>query len=197
MGGSHQKTSWEFLPNINDMRELSLHILDLVQNSITAGAKQITLEIEELHKLDRLVIRVTDNGRGMDKETCQNVMDPFVTSRRTRRVGLGLSLLDMSTKRCGGYVTIHSKVGGTVVNALYQHSHLDRSPLGNIVETIKCIIIGNPELDFRYCHTVDQAIFGLATQELVEILGDLPLHQPDVLVWLDEYLTQNVIQLYK
>lgn len=198
MGVSRQKILWEFLPNTNDMRELSLHILDLVQNSITAGAKQVTLEIEELHKMDTFVIRVTDNGCGMDVATCKNVIEPFVTSCSTRRVGLGLPLIDMWTKRCGGDLTITSRVGyGTSVKALYQHSHLDRSPLGNIVETIKSIIIGNPELDFTYCHTVDQAVFCLATRQLVEILGDLPLNQPDILLWLDEYLTQNVIKLYK
>lgn len=180
------------------MRELSLHILDLVQNSIEAGANQVTLEIvEDVHIMDILMIRVTDNGRGMDEVTCKNVSDPFVTTRTTRRVGLGLPLIDMSTKRCKGYLTVTSTLGcGTVVEALYQHSHLDRPPLGNIVETIKSIIIANPELHFSYWHTVDNKVFSVATQELIDILGDLPLTQPDVLVWLHEYLTQNVMRLY-
>jgi len=180
------------------MRELSLHILDLVQNSIEAGANRVTLEIiEDLHRMDTLLIRVTDNGRGMDETTCKNVIDPFVTTRTTRRVGLGLSLIDMSTKRCAGHLTVISTPGyGTVVEALYQHSHLDRPPLGRMVETIQSIVIANPELDFSYCHTVDQAIFSLSTQELIQILGDIPLTQPDILVWFNEYLTHNLRALY-
>ena len=180
------------------MRELSLHILDLVQNSIEAGGTKVTLQIiEDIHVKDTFLIRVTDNGRGMDEATCKNVSDPFFTTRTTRRVGLGLPLIHMSTTRCEGYLNVTSTPGcGTVVEALYKHSHLDRPPLGSIVETIKSIVIANPELDFSYCHTVDQAVFSLATQELIEILGDLPLTQPDVLVWLNEYLTDNIMNLY-
>ena len=181
------------------MRELSLHILDLVQNSIEAGAQKVTLTIiENPHEMDTFLIRVTDNGCGMNEETCKKVIDPFVTTRTTRRIGLGLPLIDMSTKRCNGHLSVTSTVGdGTVVEALYQHSHLDRPPLGNIVETIKSIVIANPELDFSYCHRVDQAVFSLATRELIEILGDVSLTQPDVLIWLHEYLTDNVKNLYK
>jgi len=181
------------------MRELSLHLLDLVQNSIEAGANKVTLEIiEDIQTMDTFVIRVTDNGRGMDEATCKNVLDPFVTTRTTRRVGLGLPLIDMSTKQCNGKLTVTSTPGcGTVVEALYQHSHLDRPPLGRIVETIRSIIIANPALDFSYCHTVDRAVFSVATRELIEILDDIPLTQPDVLVWLNEYLTNNVMNLYK
>ena len=181
------------------MRELSLHILDLVQNSIEAGANKVSLEIiEDIHTMDTLMIRVTDNGRGMDEETCKKVVDPFYTTRTTRYVGLGVPLIDMSTKLCEGYLAVNSTLGcGTVVEALYKHSHLDRPPLGNIVETIKSIIIANPQLHFCYSHTVDQAVFSLATQELIEILGDVPLTQPDVLVWLNEYLTDNIMNLYK
>ena len=180
------------------MRELSLHILDLVQNSLEAGATEVVLEIiEDRHTMDSFMIRVTDNGRGMDEEICNNVIDPFVTTRTKRRVGLGLSLMDMSTKRCNGYLTVTSAPGcGTAVEGFYQHSHLDRAPLGNIVDTIKSIIVANPKLHFSYCHTVDQAVFSLATQELIGILGDVPLTQPDVLVWLNEYLTINEDNLY-
>ena len=180
------------------MRELSQHILDLVQNSIEAGGTQVTLEInEDMHNKDIFMIRVTDNGRGMDEETCVKVLDPFVTTRTTRRVGLGLPLIQMTTKGCGGYLKILSTVGsGTVVEALYQHSHWDRPPLGNIVETIKAIIVVNPEMDFTYRHTVDQVCFSITTQEVVNILGDISLTHPEVLIWLHEYLTFHVMNLY-
>ena len=180
------------------MRDLSLHILDLVQNSIEADAAKVMLEInEDTSVMDTLLIRVIDDGRGMDETTCKKVLDPFVTTRTTRRVGLGLPLIDMSTKRCEGHLTISSIPGsGTVVEALYQHSHLDRPPLGNIAETVKLILTANPELDFSYCHTVDKTVFCVSTQQLIENLGDIPLTQPDVLVWLHEYLTYNIIKLY-
>ena len=181
------------------MRELSLHILDLVQNSIEAGASKIALQIvEDIQVMDTFLIRITDNGRGMDEATCKSVIDPFVTTRTTHRVGLGLPLIHMSTQRCNGHLTITSTLGcGTVVEALYQHSHWDRPPLGNIGETIKSIMIANPELYFTYCHTVDQAVFSLATQEITGILGDLPLTHPDVLIWLHNYLSSNEMNLYK
>jgi len=179
------------------MRELALHILDLVQNSIEAGANRILLEVIENDVADTLTIRVTDNGRGMDKETERRVLDPFVTTRKTRRVGLGLPLIDMSTQRCDGYLKIDSKPGqGTVVEAVYRHSHLDRPPLGNIVETVKMLVIANPQLDFTYSHGVNDAHFSLATSDVTAALGDVPLTHPEVIVWLQEYLSANLTNLY-
>lgn len=179
------------------MRELALHILDLVQNSIEAGANTVRLEIIEDSGQDTLTIRVSDNGRGMDAETKRRVLDPFVTTRTTRRVGLGLPLIDMSTKRCGGHLHISSAVGqGTVVEAVYQHSHLDRPPLGNMVETVKAIIVANPELDFHYIHNVDGTVFTVSTQSIVSELGDMPLSHPDVILWLHEFLSYNLANLY-
>jgi anti-sigma regulatory factor (Ser/Thr protein kinase) len=179
------------------MRELSLHILDLVRNSVEAGASIVELEVCEDPADDLLTICVRDNGRGMSQEECRRVTDPFVTTRTTRRVGLGLPLIDMSTRRCGGYLTIDSKPGqGTVVTAAYQHSHLDRPPLGNMVDTVKTLVIGNPLLDFRYMHIVGSRKFVLKTLEITEALGDIPLTQPEVLEWLQEHLVMNFAILY-
>lgn len=180
------------------MRELSLHILDLIQNSDEAGATSVRLEIiEDIKEKDILIIRVIDNGRGMDENIVKKVLDPFVTTRTTRKVGLGLPLIDMSTKRCDGYLKIDSVPGhGTTVEAVYKHSHLDRPPLGNMVATIKSIIVANSQLDFHYIHRVNGNKFSLDTIEITEILGDIPLTHPDVLVWLDEYLSQNLLNLY-
>lgn len=179
------------------MRELALHILDLVQNSIEAGANQVTLEIVEDNRADTMTIRVSDNGRGMDAATQRRVLDPFVTTRKTRRVGLGLPLIDMSTKRCEGYLNIDSEPGrGTVVEAVYRHSHLDRPPLGDIVETVKMLIVANPELKFVYRHVVNDTDFCVATDEITASLGDVPLTHPEVLIWLHEYLSENLANLY-
>lgn len=179
------------------MRELALHILDLVQNSIEAGATKVDLEIIEDNAADTMTIRVADNGRGMDAKTSQRVTDPFVTSRKTRRVGLGLSLIDMSTKRCEGYLRLNSSIGkGTVVEAVYRHSHLDRPPLGNMVETVKTLVIANPDLDLSYTHTVNGVVFTMSTREITEQLGDIPLTHPDVILWLHEYLSDHLANLY-
>jgi anti-sigma regulatory factor (Ser/Thr protein kinase) len=180
------------------MRELSLHILDLVQNSIEAGATSVSLEIvEDTADKDVLIIRVHDNGCGMNESIAQRALDPFVTTRTTRKVGMGLPLIDMSTRMCDGYLKINSVPGmGTTVEAVYKHSHLDRPPLGIIVVTIKSIIVANPQLDFHYLHCVNKHQFTISNAEIMEILGDIPLSHPDVLVWLDEYLSQNLLNLY-
>ncbi|MDF2572910.1 MAG: putative system histidine kinase [Sporomusa sp.] len=179
------------------MREISLHILDLVQNSIEAGATSVTLEISEFLAVDEMIIKVSDNGRGMNEQLRQLVIDPFITTRTTRRIGLGLPLMEMSTKRCNGYLKIDSTPGkGTVVKAMYKHSHFDRPPLGNLVETIKNILVANPELHFLYRHTVNDNVFSVSSEELASILDGIPLTQPDVLIWLHGYLSDNIANLY-
>ncbi len=179
------------------MRELSLHILDLVQNSLEAGANIIKLEIIEDLSADVLLIRVADNGRGMDEKLRQLVIDPFVTTRMTRRVGLGLPLMEMSTKRCDGYLKIESTPGqGTIIEASYRHHHLDRPPLGDIVETIKTILVANPTLDFLYRHTVNDRIFSISSRELADILDGVSITQPDILIWLHKYLSDHIANLY-
>lgn len=179
------------------MRELALHVLDLVQNSLEAGADSVTVWINEDNRRDLLTIRVADNGRGMDAETCRRAADPFYTTRSTRRVGLGLPLLAMSTSRCGGRLLIDSAPGeGTTVDANWQLSHLDRPPLGDLVPTLKTLLVANRELDLRYTHQVDQRQFILSSRELRDILGGIPLTQPDVLIWLDDYLTANERLVY-
>lgn len=179
------------------MREISLHLLDLVQNSIEAGATSVKLEINENLNSDKMIIRVMDNGRGMDEKLRQLVIDPFITTRTTRRIGLGLPLMDMSTKRCGGYLDVDSTPGkGTVVEAMYQHSHLDRPPMGNLVETVKSILVANPELDFIYDHTVNDRRFTVSSRDLADTLDGIPLTQPDVLVWLNGYLSDHIANLY-
>ncbi len=179
------------------MHEISLHILDLVENSTGAGANKVTVTLEEDSHHDELRLCITDNGRGMDAGLVAKVTDPFVTSRTTRKVGLGLPLMDMTTQLCGGYLRIDSVVGqGTKVEASWKMSHLDRPPLGNLVATVKAILVTNPELHFQYDHRVDDRSFTLDSGEIRAALGDLPLTQPDVLDWLDQYLKENLSILY-
>lgn len=179
------------------MREISLHILDLIQNSIEAGATAAKLEIIEDIIGNSMIIRISDNGRGMNKKMRQLVIDPFITTRTTRRVGLGLPLMDMSTKRCGGYLKIDSIPGqGTVIEAMYQHNHLDRPPMGNLVETIKSILVASPVLQFSYYHTVNNKSLSISSHEIADVLDGIPLTQPDILIWLHGYLSDNIANLY-
>jgi len=178
------------------MRELSLHILDLVQNAIEAGASNIRLEIDEDTLLDRLCIKVADNGRGMSADEVCKVTNPFITSRTTRKVGLGLSLIDMSTQHCDGSLVIDSAVGkGTTVTACYRYSHIDRPPLGPMQPTLITILVANPNIKFDYRHRFNQQSFDFHSQDIKEILGDIPLTQPEVLIWLKQFLSNHYDEL--
>jgi hypothetical protein len=156
------------------MRELSLHILDVVENGITAGADRIEIRVKESLSADRLSITVRDNGRGMPPEKANHPEDPFITSRTTRRVGLGLSLLAAAARRCEGDLTVAAEPGrGTEVTAVFRHGHIDRAPLGDVATTLAMLIIGNPRIDFFYSHTVDGDEFSLDTRELTEAGAEL------------------------
>ena len=133
------------------MEDLSLHILDIAENSVAASADRIEIRIAEDKKNDLLSIEIIDNGTGMDKDTIKKALDPFYTSKTVRRIGLGLSLLSESAKAANGKLTIESEKGqGTRVKAEFQFSHIDRKPLGDIDQTIITLVIGNPDIDFFY-----------------------------------------------
>jgi anti-sigma regulatory factor (Ser/Thr protein kinase) len=163
------------------MLELSLHIMDLVQNSLAAGATRVEIRIEESLFEDRLVIEIRDDGKGIPEEMVSRVTDPFVTSRTTRAVGLGLPLFKEAAERCGGGMEVRSEIGrGTRVTAWFQLDHLDRAPLGNIGETMGVLITGNPKVDFLYEHLVDGKTYRLETPEMKKALGRVPLDDPAV-----------------
>jgi hypothetical protein len=173
------------------MRELSLHILDVLQNSLEAGATLVELAIEEDLGADQLVISVRDNGRGMDQATLARVVDPFYTTRKTRQVGLGIPLFQAAAERCNGSLTISSKVGkGTEVRAVFQHSHLDRAPLGDMTGTLLSFILGGV-CDLIYVHRVNDRQFTLSTAEMRAELGEISLSHPVVREWLREYIAEG------
>ncbi len=178
------------------MRELSLNILDIAQNSLAAGATLVTLTVKEDKQADLLRLSVEDNGRGMDAQTLAKVRDPFYTTRTTRKVGMGIPLFRMAAEMTGGRLDIASQPGkGTAVTASFGLSHIDRMPLGDMIGTITALIRLNPEVDFVYRHTVDGRSFQMDTRELREQLGDVPLCEPDVMEWIDSYLKENENQL--
>ena len=179
------------------MRELSLHILDIIQNSLEAGATRIQLSIVEDLKSDLLTIKVEDNGRGMDAQLLARVLDPFFTTRTSRRVGLGLPLLAAAAQRCNGDLRIESQPGkGTTVTATFQHSHIDRAPLGNMEATLISPLLANPEVEFGYTHRVNDREFRFSTKEIRQQLGGIPLTYGPVIQWLREFIAENLAALY-
>ena len=149
------------------MEDLSLHILDVVENSIAAGASKIEIKITEDQATDLLVIEIKDDGRGMDKETLAKVLDPFYTTRTTRRVGMGLSLLAQASEECNGKFEINSKIGeGTEIKASFKYSHIDRKPMGDLKSTFIILITSYPEVNFVYAHQDDDGCNILDSNDL-------------------------------
>lgn len=175
------------------MRELALHILDIAQNSIAAKATKLIIEINENVK-GFFVFRIKDNGCGMSEEMVRNVRDPFVTTRKTRKVGMGIPFMDMVTQQCGGHLDIISQPGkGTEVAAYFEADNIDRPPLGNIVESIKVLLVGTPDIDLDFTYTCTGGTMIFKTEEMREILGDAcDFTNPAVYSWLEDYLTQQL-----
>jgi K+-sensing histidine kinase KdpD len=149
------------------MEDLSLHILDVVENSIEAAASKIEIRITEVKSRDLLVIEIKDNGRGMSEETLSKVLDPFYTTRTTRRVGMGLSLLSQAAKESNGSFEISSVIGeGTEVKASFQYSHIDRKPMGDIKSTLISLMISYPEINIIFVHQDDDGTDTLDSNQL-------------------------------
>ena len=180
------------------MKELSLHILDIVQNSVAAGAKLITLDLTEDVNTDLLEFSIKDDGCGMTEETLKKVTDPFTTGRTTRRVGLGIPLLKAAAELTGGGLELTSEPGvGTTVTARFVYDSIDRQPLGNMAETILGLITSYENIDFVYYHRVNEKEFTIDTREIKGILGEVSLNEPEVVLWLSGFLNENETELYK
>ena len=178
------------------MEDLSLHILDLVENSIAAKAKEIAISIQEDSREDRLVIEIKDDGVGMDHEVSEKATDPFFTTRSSRRVGLGLSLMAQAAQEAGGGLRIESELEkGTRVVATFQYRHIDRKPLGDMIETMTTLILGNPELKIFYTHSKDGKSYVFSSQVLKERFKNQSLTHPDVIQWLRKHLKKGLAQI--
>jgi hypothetical protein len=148
------------------MEDLSLHILDIAQNSLEAGAGLIEIEISENLREDLLTLRIRDNGRGMDPETLARATDPFFTTRTTRKVGMGLALLSAAAKAAGGMLKIETKPGlGTTIRATFRYRHLDRAPLGDIETTLMVLLAGQPDKDIYFRHSVENRVFEMDSRD--------------------------------
>lgn len=175
------------------MKELALHILDIAENSVAAQAHTIEINVVENSREDRLKIAIQDDGVGMDAEMVVRVVDPFVTSRTTRKVGLGIPLLKAAAEACDGGLTITSQPGqGTRVEVAFQLSHIDRMPLGDIAGTILTLIVSFPAIHWRFKYRVDDETFSLDDADIKAELADVPLTEPAVLTFIREYLESGV-----
>lgn len=178
------------------MRELALHLMDIAENSVAAQASTITIEVKEDTASDRLSIRIQDNGVGMDAEMVRRVTDPFVTSRTTRKVGLGLPLLKAAAQMCNGDLTIQSTPGcGTLVRVDFQRSHIDRMPLGDLATTVYSLVVAFPEVHWVFRYHVDQKEFLFDNQPIKEALLGISLTEPAVLSYLRGIIEEGVAEV--
>ncbi len=178
------------------MKELSLNVLDITENSVKAGADLIYITLTETE--ETLTISIRDNGCGMTPEFVEQVKDPFCTSRTTRKVGLGIPLLTLAARQTGGDVDIVSRTAqmdptghGTETSAVFYKNHIDFTPLGDITETVCTLIQCNPHIDFEYEHTTPKGAVRLSTKQMREVLGEVPLNTYEVICWIREDLTQQ------
>lgn len=179
------------------MKELSLNVLDIAMNSVKAKATLINIHITEDDKL--LTMEIVDNGCGMTAEVLQGVVNPFYTTRTTRKVGLGIPLLKLAAEQTGGEVKIFSRHEleypadhGTRVTATFYKQHIDFTPMGDIISTMTTLIQGSPDIDFEFQHVSNTFFVSLDTREVREVLGpEIPLSEPEILSWIADNLSEQ------
>ena len=175
------------------MKEIALHILDIVENGLAAGATAIEIAVEEDAAGNRLRVSVSDDGRGMDARKLTAIGDPFVTSRTTRPAGLGIALLKAAAEACNGRLTVRSAPGqGTALTAEFQRDHIDRMPLGDLAGTVLSLVVANPEIHWRFQYRADGRTFLFDTDPVKRTLGDVPLSEPAVLRVIRETLQEGI-----
>lgn len=182
------------------MKELSLNILDIAENSFKANATLTEIRIEETGESLTLIIK--DNGCGMTEETLSNVTNPFFTTRTTRKVGLGIPLLKAEAEMTGGSFEISSqsekennKTHGTTVKAVFNKKHIDYTPLGDVVSSIVTLVQGHPVSDILFIHTMEKQTVTLDTREIRRVLEDVPLNNFEVIKWIEEYLREQYSEM--
>ena len=180
------------------MRDFSLHIMDIIENGLNGGATLIGLTVVEERKNNWLRVTITDNGRGISENVLKKVLDPFYTTRITRRVGLGLSLFREASKRCDGEFSIISEEGkGTQVDATFRLDHIDLPPMGDLASTMTTLIVGNPVVDFVYAHEVEGDTFQLDTRDIREELDGVEISHPQVVKYIGDMIRESLDELRK
>lgn len=178
------------------VEDIGFHLFDLVQNAVAAGARVVRLEIRDAGDDDGLEIVVADDGRGMDERTLLKVQDPFFTSKRFKKVGLGIPLLKATAEVCGGDFSISSRPGhGTRVQARLRRGHLDCPPLGDLEGTLLTLMTSLEGIDLRFAFRSPRGEFSVSSAEARAQAGGLPLSHPDVFRFLKEYIRQGLSSL--
>lgn len=182
------------------MKELSLNILDITENSVKAGATLTEIRITEVD--NTLTISIKDNGCGMSEEVVNSVTNPFYTTRTTRSVGLGIPLLKLAAEQTGGHIELSSRVDdgirddhGTVITAHFFKDHIDFTPLGDVISSVCTLIQGHPNVDFLFIHTINGQEVSLDTRELRVVLDGVPLDTYEVIKWIEGYLEEQYNEL--
>ena len=178
------------------MLELSLHILDVVENSTRAGATNIEITLVEDTCKDTLSLEIEDNGSGMSEDVLKKAMDPFFTTKTVRDVGLGLPMLAQAAERTDGKFIIESKGGeGTRVAVEFKLSHIDRQPLGDIASTLVTLIAGNTDVDFIYRHKHNDREYILDTRDVKREIDDVPINHVEVLHFIREHVQEGLKEI--
>ena len=175
------------------MKEISLNILDIAENSVKAKASLTEIYVDEAG--DTLTLTIKDDGCGMDEETVRSVVDPFYTTRKTRSVGLGIPLLKLACEQTGGSLDISSSKDedshGTTLRAIFFKNHIDFTPLGDVISSVTTLIQGHPDTDFLFRHTAESGEVSLDTREIREVLEDVPLDTYEVICWIRDNLEEQ------
>lgn len=178
------------------MKELSMHVLDIANNSVRAKATEITITIIEDLKNDRFELTISDNGAGIPDHILKTIRDPFTTSRTMRKVGLGIPFLQETCTQCGGDLEISTEIGrGTTIHAWMTYRNIDRPPLGDITATMVTLFTSNDAINLKYIHQYNGEVFDLSTSELKEVLGDVPLSDMNVYLWLKNFIEENLNEI--
>ena len=179
------------------MRELSDNILDIAQNSISAGASLEKIDITVSHTDNAVSLAFIDDGCGMSPEMVAAVTDPFTTTRKTRKVGLGLPLLKMTAQATGGSFFIESEEGkGTSVRVSFGLDHIDRPPMGDLPGSLFTIVLMNPGIDFLFVYDYDGKRFAFDTREVKAAVAPIPIDHPEISAWIKDCLYQEITELH-
>ena len=179
------------------MKELAMHVYDLMENSTAANSSLVRLTIRDSLKDNIYHFTIEDNGKGMSPEFLAKVTDPYTTSRTTRKVGLGLPLIKMNTENCGGGMTLESTVGkGTTLKFWFQHDHWDRPPMGDLAGTIVMLCAAHQDIHINYTHITDEGEFVFDTDEIHEALDGMDMNDMKVYAWLKDMVRENLEEIH-
>lgn len=180
------------------MKDISLHVLDIVQNSISAKATLIEVAIKDLDQKNEYTVTIKDNGKGIPPDILETITDPWTTTRRTRKVGLGIPLFKQNAELTGGTFQITSEINkGTQLCAQFINDHIDRLPSGDLSGVYLMLVTANPKLEFVFSHQTDCGEFVFDTREVKQILGDVSLNESSIRTFLKEMLQENIQELYQ